>query len=581
MGYKGVKRQPRTMSSLKSNLNTQIRYAVSYARVSTEDQARMELSVPAQFRRNEEYAEKNNIKILFQDADEGVSAYKDNENREAFWRCVEFACSDKRVTLFLVDDSSRFIRDKYLSGEVKGRLRKHGVRVLVTSNPYDTSTIHGVWMESIDETRSQTASMQTAFDTIRGMEENAQKRDPITGWCYKNGGRAPFGYRAVHVVRDQDSRGRDIVKTLWEIDEEAAEVKRFMHMRRAEGLSYKAIWRLLNEKAMPGPTPGKPWTISSIVEMMREDRVLQDAGVYFWNKEDHKTPGRRFKDKSEWVRVENAHPAIISMELALAVIKVNKLHSRDNTFPKTSVSPYLLTGKNILGQDMFICSACGARMTSHQPARRMRKRYICGTVHYRGSQFCLSRPIDKEWIEMFLLKIIKEKYGTKESAKEIADRINKEALGENSYIIKAKANLEKQLALIDKKISNLVKAVANGFDFEVAKLELDSLKIEKAQKESELKAINIEAMKKPQPINEEDILALYDKLEEAYEMQNTEQRRKLLRCFISHLEYDPKADLLKIYLFSQPIESVCIMDGAQDRTHYIMQVDEVSNRRLD
>jgi DNA invertase Pin-like site-specific DNA recombinase len=40
-----------------------MKYAVSYARVSTADQAATDLSVPAQFRRIDEYAKKNNLSI--------------------------------------------------------------------------------------------------------------------------------------------------------------------------------------------------------------------------------------------------------------------------------------------------------------------------------------------------------------------------------------------------------------------------------------------------------------------------------------------------------------------------------------
>src|SRR5690554_8145548 len=90
-------------------------YAVSYARVSHEDQAKRELSVPAQYRRVEEYCTRHNIEIVYKDADEGVSAFKDNEHRDAFWKCVDVACHDKRVTLFLIDDPARFFRDKYMA----------------------------------------------------------------------------------------------------------------------------------------------------------------------------------------------------------------------------------------------------------------------------------------------------------------------------------------------------------------------------------------------------------------------------------------------------------------------------------
>jgi DNA invertase Pin-like site-specific DNA recombinase len=57
----------------------------SYARVSAADQAARDLSVPDQFRRLDEYGKENNIQVVQKDADEGVSAFKDNEKRDGFW----------------------------------------------------------------------------------------------------------------------------------------------------------------------------------------------------------------------------------------------------------------------------------------------------------------------------------------------------------------------------------------------------------------------------------------------------------------------------------------------------------------
>ncbi len=544
-------------------------FAVAYGRVSTEDQARKELSVPAQFRRIEEFAEKNSppIQIIFRDADEGVSAFKDSENREAFWRCVEVACKDKRVTLFLIDDSSRFFRDMYESGAAKAKLRRHGVRVLITSNPYDTTTIAGVWQEAVDSAKDQTSSMMTAFYTFRGMEENAQRRDSVTGWCFKNGGRAPFGYRSIHVVRGQDTRGRDIVKTLWEIEKEAAIVLRHMYVecRIKRQMSYKSIHEELNDLNMLSPTPGRPWTISSIIEMMREDRVLQNAGWYFWNKEDHKTPGRRFKDRSKWLKVENAHPGIITPEEAEEVIKINKLHSNDKAYPRANLSPYLLTGKNGAGEDMFVCMECGMRMTSHQPAKRSRKTYVCGNVHYRGKSVCIHKPIDKNWVEMFLLSKIREVFGSKAAASQIAEKINREIASANNN--KALEKLNKQIQNIDSKITNLVRAIANGFDLDVAKGELDNLKFEKMNLEKQKTLIERETLVR-KPVSVEEILRVYQNLEDAFELHDPHKKRKLLRAFVRRLEFDPRKDSLKVVLFAEPLTtvSVCILDGAQDRT---------------
>lgn len=543
-----------------------MKYAVAYARVSHEDQARHNLSVPAQFRRIEEYAERNGIQIVYRDADEGVSAYKDNENRDAFWRCVERACKDKRVTLFLIDDPLRFFRDRYMAVETKAELRRAGVRVLVVSNPYDTNTIQGVWQEAIDEARAQTGSMETAFATFRGMEQNARTRDPETGWCYKNGGRAPFGYRAIHVVRGQDSRGRDIIKTLWEIDPEAAEVLRFMYVtcRAEKEMSYDAIHRALNSAGMLSPTPGRPWTISSVIEMMREDRVLQCAGVYFWNKEDHRTPGRRFKDKSEWIRIDNAHPAIITLEEAEKVIAVKNKRRTAHPWGRSEHSPYLLTGKNLLGEDMFVCLACGARMTGYQPTKRNRPCYLCGSVRYRGEEACMYKPVDKAWLEGYLLDRIREVFGTPEAAEKVAAQINEGVSDEAAVREKARAKLLKALQATEAKITNLVRAVAEGFDVEAAKKELGALQAEKSETEKTLRELESEIAVAPKPVAAEDILALYANLEQAFEAQDNGRKRQMLRYFVRRVEFDPASDSLTVYLFAEPAASVCQTSGARD-----------------
>lgn len=544
-----------------------MKYAVSYARVSSPDQAVRGLSIPAQFRRNDEYAKRNNIQIVYRDADEGVSAFKDNENRDAFWRCVDVACRDKRVSLFLIDDPLRFFRDRYLAVETKAELRRAGVRVVICSNPYDTSTIQGVWQEAIDEARAQTGSMETSFATFRGMEQNAMTRDPQTGWCYKNGGRAPFGYKAIRIVRGQDPRGRDLIKTLWEIDPEEAEVVRFMYVEcRAERrLSYKATREALNEAGMLSPTPGRPWSISTVCDMMREDRVLQCAGVYFWNKEDHRTSGRRFKPRDEWIRVDNAHPAIITMEEAEKVIALKHARKTSYTSRNADHSPYLLTGKNVMGDDMFVCLACGARMTSLRPSKKYRARYVCGSVRYRGHQACIYKPIDKEWIENFLIENIRKTFGTHEAAQRIAKQVNEDMGDELEVRARARNKLLRTLNSTETKISNLVRAVANGFDVTLAKKELETLQEEKAQTEATLRELDDEEITKPKPVAASDILGLYRNLEKALETQDNSTKRKMLRYFVRRLEFDPESDTLTAYFFAEPTAaSVCQTSGARD-----------------
>lgn len=105
-------------------------------------------------------------------------------------------------------------------------LFNYGVTVITVNSPYDPRTIDGAWRESIDETMVMTSSMVTAFHTIKGMSENAAKRDPETGYCYKNGGAPPYGYKLKRVLVGKDRRGKDKYKLLWEINSETAPILR-------------------------------------------------------------------------------------------------------------------------------------------------------------------------------------------------------------------------------------------------------------------------------------------------------------------------------------------------------------------
>ncbi len=470
-----------------------------------------------------------------------------------------------------MDDPLRFFRDRYLAVETKAELRRAGVRVVIVSNPYDTTTIQGVWMEAVDEARAQTGSMETSFATFRGMEENAMKTDPETGWCYKNGGRAPFGYKAIRVVRGQDKRGRDLIKTLWDIDPEEAEVVRFLYVEcRAERrLSYKATREVLNEAGMLSPTPGRPWSISTVCDMMREDRVLQCAGVYFWSKEDHRTSGRRFKPKDEWIRVDNAHPAIITMEEAKNVIAVKQARKTNQRWGQSERSDWLLTGKNIFGDDFFVCLACGARMSNYHPTRRNRRCYLCGSARYRGKDACVHKPVDKNWVEAFLLERIKETFGTREAAEKIVKNLNEALSDEIAIWAKAKEQLMKTLQYNQLKISNLVRAVSEGFDVATAKEELVRLQDEKADLEKKLNELEVESRSEPRLLTPDDILLMYQRLEDAFTNQPNKDKKKMLRCFVRRLEFDPKSDTLTVYLFAEPASTttaVWFSGGARDET---------------
>lgn len=266
--------------------------AFAYVRVSTKDQEIQGNSIPEQLFRIRNFADSRSIQII-KTYQEASSAYHD-ENRDQFNQMITDALQD-RPNYIIVDDSSRFARTRDVSASTKKLLRKHGIDVLFASEEnIDTKTSAGLWLEGIREIKNEAHSMDISYNVCRGMTGNIKNRDPETGWCYKNGGRAPYGYAIRHLNRGTNSKGKPIIKSIWELHPENSEIARMIivDLYIKQEMSYQKIRDYLNNNGIQGPE-GKPWGTSTIVEMLRDNRLQQYSGTAFWNKENRilRVPG--------------------------------------------------------------------------------------------------------------------------------------------------------------------------------------------------------------------------------------------------------------------------------------------------
>ena len=155
---------------------------------------------------------------------------------------IEEAKNDPACGYIAVDDESRFFRNKYETARVKGELLEYGVRTITSTRTADPRTVHGLWMETIEETAAHADSIMRGQYTMRGMKGNIHKRDEKTGWAFKNGP-APYGWKARRIHLGHDSRGRPINRTIWELDEPKAEVRRQILLWRKDGWSLEQCHR--------------------------------------------------------------------------------------------------------------------------------------------------------------------------------------------------------------------------------------------------------------------------------------------------------------------------------------------------
>ena len=169
--------------------------------------------------------------------------------------------------------------------------------------------------------------MEIGLVTHRSLLVNCEMRDPATGWAYKNGGMAQFGYKNRRVYADVERKYQRISHCVWELDDEVVAGRPvhewartiLLEWRLKERLGPDVIARRLTAAGVPTPRGRKAWSDSSVNYMLMPDKLLQYAGVGVWNRRDFRAGGKSWKDRSDWKVVENAHPAIITVEQAEAI----------------------------------------------------------------------------------------------------------------------------------------------------------------------------------------------------------------------------------------------------------------------
>lgn len=527
--------------------------AFAYARVSTKDQAVKDNSIPEQFRRIERFAEDQGIQILrtYRDSD---SAYQEN-NRQQFKAMIAEAIQ-QRPTFIIMDDSSRYARNRKEAIETKDILRKHGINVRFVNEPFvDPNSVAGLWLEGIQEIKNEATSREISFHVMKGMTHNIKARDPETRWCYKNGGKAPFGYKTVYLTRGQDHKGKPILKAIWELDPETAPIMKevIVDLYTKQQMSYNKIRDELNLRGIT-TTRGNHWSTGSVVELLREDRLEQYAGTAIWNRTHRHVIGQKYKSRDQWIKVENAHPAIITMdelEGALERKKLNRVHAPSGA---THESSYLITGKNFEGNPMFTCGNCGSGVIGYGNSSRNWKKYICGANRTKGKLACNNDwKIDRNWLEQTILCEIEQRYTAPEKIEELVKNISTHLATINKEKEKSISEHQTELNKANNEIKNLLEAIKSGIDPSLISEEVNNLKQKKDSLEEKLSFIKKAYSKETQKVDKEALKGFFTNFKTAYENATIKEKRKLIRTFVRHIELRPEEKEIKVEFYHDHI----------------------------
>lgn len=426
------------------------RFHALYVRVSTEEQAREGYSIDTQVNKLTAYAEFNGWQDIVLFIDEGESAK--SMHRPEMKRLINLIKKGKiiAVVTLAVDRLSRNLLDMLQFIEL---CEGHGTAYICATLNFDTSTPIGRMVLQILAAFAEFERSMIASRVKSNMMDIAEKKKRYLAF-------PPFGYEF------------DEQKNLVPVPAEAEWVRKAANMFVA-GYGYRAVARWLNENGIR-TRKGAPWSSSTVRQMLTNELYI---GKVIWNRRYYDKNGKmHWRDPSEWVVCENAHPAILTDE---QWVEINKRITRRMPKGGQKQAKYKLSG-------LMRCGYCSASMVSRRYGNKgpHRERFIYVCQQYQKNGNCRFNYI-------FIEDAEKAVY---EALEELAEGyIN---IPEDD-IINASKSLEEEFArreaAIDMKFQRQIQAYENGLIGERDLL----LARERVEKERQLLQQEKERLKAP------------------------------------------------------------------------------------
>ncbi len=328
--------------------------AVIYPRFSSSGQN--EMSIDGQIRVCREYAESQGYNVV------GIYPEKartgTNDSRPAFQKMIKDAASGQfqYIIVYMFD---RFARNRHDSILYKEMLKaKYGIKVISATQPIsddEGGEFYEMFLEWNDEKYSKRLSKR-----IKNGLDTCVENGTFTG------SRLPFGYKLI----DTDRKGKKGTIHKVAIDEEQAEIVRYIFTEYAKGTDKKVIADALN--AQGKRINGQPFKFRSFEKWLKNAKY---TGEYYF--------GERLCTKT--------YPAIID-KLTFAQVQERLAENKHLAGANSAVEPYLLTGK-------LYCGHCSTPMVADGGTSRSGKKHYYYACKKRKKGHCDKARENKDELE--------------------------------------------------------------------------------------------------------------------------------------------------------------------------------------
>ena len=450
-----------------------------YIRLSTEDSKVGSFSIDNQKHALHQYVDTmeghKNAEVL-EFIDNGYSGT--NFERPAVQELLD-QMREGKINCIIVKDFTRFGRNSIEVGYFMEMVFPlYGVRFISINDEFDSDKLHG-----------DTGGINVAFKYLvsefysrdLSIKYKSAKYVKFRRGEYQSK-LCPYGYR-------KGENGR------MEPNEETAPNVRLIFECARDGFTPNEIVKALFMRHIPTPAEYKAthgynghdisrccgiWPVSSVINILNDERY---TGTYIMGKREVTEVGGhrvRMKDESQWIKIPDHHPAIISKEL------FNQVQAQRLRFkcPKKGTRVYPLRGK-------VFCGSCG-----HAMPRTAKKKatFFCRYTQVNESAPCYGLTVTEAELEGMLYKILSKQAQVilnvadlantgqldiqlakqAEYDKQIADYLDRKRMLYEQLILKqiTMGDYKTQKAAVDSELDRL-RAIHSDLKVRTSQMELD------------------------------------------------------------------------------------------------------------
>ena len=302
----------------------------AYARVSSDSEDQLHSFAAQTAHYTELICQNPDWELVDVYADKGITGTS-AEKRDDFQRLLA-DCRRGRIDKILVKSSSRFARNTKESLEAVRELKSLGIGVCFEEENIDTAELSGELVTAIFAMLSQKES-EAISERVRWSYQMRMKAGKFIT-C-----KAPFGY--------------DLVNGKLEINENEAQVVRYIFQQYLAGQSVESIAKELTQREIPTKEGGPCWRMTVIGYILGNEKYIGDA-LLQKSYTTYALPHRKVINAGAHPQffVRDSHPAIIDRKTFEQVQRL--LERRREGLHQRPHRKYLFTGK-------ITCQVCGSK----------------------------------------------------------------------------------------------------------------------------------------------------------------------------------------------------------------------------